>query len=130
MIFNWSLVNFSVEQMVTAGNGIIPIDVVLSSKLTMTGRRCHFAQILQIATMHKKTDNEHAIAHQSLELIEIIWHFYRFAVREAVKCCTFQSNDAFALPNIALHAPLNLSKTPSKSFESPIHNTIFQRFDS
>lgn len=58
--------NFSVVQMVTAGNGIKPIEVVLSSKLTITGRRCHFVQILQIAPKHIHTDRENAIVHQSL----------------------------------------------------------------
>lgn len=60
-ILTFFLLIFSVEQTVMAGNGICLINVALSLKLTITGRPCHFIQMLKIAQVHKITDNVNAI---------------------------------------------------------------------
>lgn len=58
--------NFSVEQTVTAGNGISEINVDLSLNVTVTGCWCQFVQMFEIATLHKITDAVHTIAHHNL----------------------------------------------------------------
>lgn len=67
--------NFWLEQMVTAGNGIDSTGVILSLKLTITGRSCHCIQIFWMANKHRANDNANEIIHQSLEL-----NFFQFYI--------------------------------------------------
>lgn len=62
--------NFWVVQTLAAWNGIIPIDVILSSKFTVTGCSCHFIQISVTAIMPKSTDIVNAIDHHTLKITE------------------------------------------------------------
>lgn len=65
--FSFWRTNFWVLQTVTAGNGISEIDVVLSLKVTTTGCRFHFDQMLSIENVQKITDKMNANAHQTLK---------------------------------------------------------------
>lgn len=119
-MFTFSLTNFWVEQMVTAGNGTIPIEVLLSSKVIITGCWSHFVQMLKIENVHRVTDKANATAHHTLEGGRVIYYpngmtnlticnqkkkFFEFTVRSSVVLVRW---------NIEHRAPLNLNKIPCK----------------
>lgn len=99
----------SVEQMVTAGNGIVSIDVALPSKVTVTGWSLQFVQMDEIEMVHNITDETNAITHHTLEretqinrsLSKFKWNSSHF---------TFQPNDVSVPWNIEFRATLNLHK--------------------
>lgn len=99
-----SLINLLVVQIETAGNGITEIGVARSSKLTVTGRCCHFCQMITIDRTHTITDRTNDIIHQSLKEKFNFWLVKYFGVHRnsalsykffLIKMYTSQSNASF-----------------------------------
>lgn len=68
LLSNFSSTNFCVVQTVKAGNGISAMDVVLSSKVTVTGCSFHWLRIFTTDTVQKITDTMTVITHQVLDI--------------------------------------------------------------
>lgn len=117
VLINWSgstlsssWTNFFVGHTVTAGNGINPMDVVLSSKVTTTGRSCQFVQMLWIVYADNDKDNEIAIIHHNLEqkqtkmqtnfnniLLKFQWNFDQNAIAQNWKLQFYSPFDPMTL---------------------------------